>query len=65
MADNKNSVRLGEGVADDLKQSINQGLSDVGNILIGVISQYAKDKIQGINIDELFSKKNEKELLNL
>lgn len=29
MADNKNSVRLGEGVADDLKQSINQGLSDV------------------------------------
>lgn len=65
MADNKNSVRLGEGVTDNLKQSVNQELSDMGKMFIGVISKYAKEKIQEINIDELFSKKNEEDLLNL
>lgn len=38
---------------------------DMGKMLIGIISKYAKDKIQGINLDELFSKKNEEDLLNL
>jgi len=65
MADNKNSVRLGEGVTDNLKQSVNQELSEMGKMFIGVISEYAKEKIQGINIDKLFSKKNEEDLLNL
>lgn len=65
MADNKNRVRLGEGVGDNLKQSVNQEISDIGKILISVISKYVKEKIQGINIDELFSKKNEDDLLNL
>lgn len=65
MTDNENSVRLGEGVVDNLKQSANQEISDIGKILISVISKYAKEKIQGINIGELFSKKNEEDLLNL
>lgn len=29
MAENKNGMRLGDGVADDLKQSVNQELSDI------------------------------------
>ncbi len=61
----KNSVRLGEGVADNLKQNANQELSDIGRMFIGVISKYVKEKIQGVNIDELFSKKNEENLINL
>lgn len=65
MAENKNGVRLGDGVADDLKQAANQELSDIGKMLIGIISKFAKEKIQGINIDELFSKKNEEDLLDL
>lgn len=65
MADNKNSVRLGEGIVYNLKQSANQEILDMGKMLIGIISKYAKDKIQGINLDELFSKKNEEDLLNL
>lgn len=65
MAENKNGVRVGDGVADDLKRNVNQELSDMGKLLIGVISKFAKEKIQGINLDELFSKKNEDDLLNL
>ena len=65
MAENKNGVRFGDGVADDLKRSANQELSDIGKELIGVISKFAKEKIQGINLDELFCKKNEDDLLNL
>lgn len=65
MAENKNCVRLGDGVADDLKQSVNQEFSDIGKMLIGIISKFVKEKIQGINLDELFSKKNEDDLLAL
>lgn len=65
MADNKNRVRLGDDIIDNLKQSANQEILDMGKMLIGIISKYAKEKIQGINLDELFSKKNEEDLLNL
>lgn len=65
MAENKNGVRLGDGVVDDLKQSANQELSEIGKIFIGIISKFAKEKIQGIQLEELFSKKNEEDLLTL
>lgn len=65
MEENKNRVRFGEGVADDLKQEFNQELSNMGKELIAVFSKYVKKKIEGINLDELFSKKNEEELLTL
>lgn len=50
---------------DNLKQSANQELSDVGRMLIGIISKYVEEKIQEVNIDELFSKRNEEDLINL
>ena len=65
MEENKKRVRFGEGVADDLKQEFNQELSNMGKELIAVFSKYVKKKIDGINLDELFSKKNEEELLTL
>lgn len=65
MVENKNGVRLGEDVADDLIQDINQNLSDIGKVIIDVFSKFIKEKIQGINLDELFSKKNEEDLLAL
>lgn len=65
MQENKNGVRLGESVANDMKQAANQELSDMGKMLIGVIAKFAKGKIQGINLEELFSKKNEEELVAL
>ncbi len=65
MAEDKNGVRLGDGVADGLKQIANQELLDIGKMLIDIISKFAKEKIQGINIDELCSKKTEEDLLDL
>lgn len=64
MANNKN-VKLGEGVADDMKKAANKEAADIGKMLIGIFSKFAKEKIQGINLDELFSKKNEEELVAL
>ena len=60
-----NNVKLGDGVADTWKQSANKELSDIGKILIDIISKFAKEKIQNIDLNELFSKKNEDELLNM
>lgn len=58
-------MQLGEGVADNLKQEANQELVNIGKELIAVLSKFAKEKINGINLDELFSKKNEENLLAL
>lgn len=62
---NKDGVKLGEGVVDDMKTATNQELSDIGKMLVKVFGKFAKEKIQGINLDELFSKKNQEELVSL
>lgn len=65
MVENKNSVKLGDGVADSMTQTANKELAEMGNIFITIISKYIKDKIKEINLDELFSKKNEEGLVQL
>ena len=65
MEENKSNVRIGEGVADDWKQEINQELSSIGKEFIDVLSKFVKGKIKGIDLEELFSKKNEEDLLAL
>ncbi len=65
MVKNKNSVKLGDGVADSMTQTASKELSEMGNIFITIISKYIKDKIKEINVDELFSKKNEEGLVQL
>lgn len=65
MEENKNSVRIGEGVAGNLKQEINQELSSIGKEFIDVLSKFVKGKIKEIDLEELFSKKNEEDLLAL
>lgn len=65
MIDNKDKAKLGEGILDELKVNVNQEMLEWGKLFLGIISQYVKGKIQGINLDELFSKKDEEELLNL
>lgn len=62
---NKNGVKLGEGVADDMKTAANQELSEAGKLLINVFAKFLKEKIQGINLEELFSKKNQEKLVSL
>ncbi len=62
MAD-KNEVKLGEGVANDIKLAANQECSEIGKEFIKVISDFFKDKIRDINFNDLFSKKNQEKLI--
>lgn len=65
MTNKESNVRLGEGVSDELKKEINDGLIKTGKELLHILFQYVNDKVQGINIDDLFSKKNEDDILKL
>jgi len=62
--DSENGVRLGEGVADRWKQEANQELANAGLLLIKRISAVIQEKIQNIDFNQLFSKEDEKEILN-
>lgn len=65
MEENKKGVRLGEGVADGLKKDLNEKMLELGQIMLDVASEFIKEKIEGIDLDELFSKKNKEELVKL
>ncbi len=61
----ENNVKLGDGLADGLKSEANQELLGIGKILIGNLSKYIKEKVQGIDLDTLLSKKDKDELVSL
>lgn len=61
----KNKVKFSEGVADDIKTAANQEISEMGKMLVKVFSDFLKKRVEGINIDELFSKKNQEGLVKL
>lgn len=63
MSDSK--VKLGDGVADGLKNEANQEILSIGKMLIGVLSKYVKDKVQNIDLEKLLSKKDTDELISL
>lgn len=65
MSEKENSVRLGEGLADGLKSEANQEMLNIGKILIGILSNYVKGKVQDIDIEKILSKKNENEIISL
>ena len=49
MSDSK--VKLGNGIADGLKSETNQEVLSIGNMFIGVLSKYVKDKVQNIDLE--------------
>ncbi len=61
----ENNVKLGDGVVDGLKSEANQELSDIGKILMGIVSKYVKNKIQSIDLEKLLGKKDEDEIISL
>ncbi len=63
MTDNENGVRLGEGVADSLKQETNQGLTALGVVLINKVFAFMQEKVESVDFNQLFSKEDEKEIL--
>jgi hypothetical protein len=54
----KSNVKLSDGVADNLMQSLNNELSEIGKTLIELISEFVKERIRDIDLRELFSKKD-------
>ena len=61
-------VKLGDGVADGLKQEFNDELLSAGKELIQTIFRYLRGKVQDIDFDDLLKKiseRDEEEILSL
>ena len=61
----ENNVKLGDGLIDGWKNVANQELQSIGEVFIRKISEYVKEKIKGIDIEKLLSKKDKEELISL
>lgn len=46
----KSNVKLSDGVADNLMQSLNNELSEIGKTLIELISEFVKERIRDIDL---------------
>lgn len=61
-------TKLGDGVANELKEEINRELSSTAKSFIRILFAYLNDKVQGIDFDDLLgklSKKDEDEIMSL
>lgn len=68
MSETENSVRLGEGVSNEVKTAINQEMTDAAKVFIGIVSKIVKEKIKDApgKLEQLLnSKETEQELLDL
>lgn len=68
MSETKSGVRLGEGVSNEVKTAINQETADIAKMLIGIISNYIKDRIKDApeKLEQLLNiEKTEQELVDL
>lgn len=46
MSENKTDVRLGEGVANDVKATLNQEMKEIAKKFIGIVSDVVKEKMK-------------------
>lgn len=61
-------AKLGDGVANELREEINRELSSTAKSFIRILFAYLNDKVQGIDFDDLLgklSKKDEDEIMSL
>lgn len=65
MSENKNSVKIGDGLADGVKSKVNQESLGICNLLLERLFEYLKGKVQDIDFEKLLSKKNKEELISL
>lgn len=68
MSENKNNVRLGDGVANNVKETANQAVIDIAKEFINIFTDFAKEKAKDApeKIGEwLNSKKVQDELVEL
>lgn len=60
MSENKNSVKIGDGLADGVKSKVNQESLGICNLLLERLFEYLKGKVQDIDFEKLLSKKTKK-----
>lgn len=65
MSESKNSVRLGDGLADGVKSRVNQESLSICDLLLERFFGYLKGKVQNIDFEKLLSKKDKDELASL
>ena len=63
--EDKSHVKLGDGLADSLKNETNNQLQITGNIIINKIFEFIRKKVQELDIEKLLSKKDKDELVSL
>lgn len=63
MSDNK--VKLGDGLTDGVKKQVNQETLSVCNLLLERFFDFIKIKVQDIDFEKLFSKKDKDEVIAL
>ena len=63
MSDNK--VKLGDGLSDGVKNQVNQEMLSICNLLLERFFEFIKMKVQNIDIEKLFSKKDKDEVISL
>ena len=63
MSDNK--VKLGDGLANGVKSQVNQETLSICNLLLERFFEFIKEKVQDIDFEKLFSKKDKDEVISL
>lgn len=65
MSESKNSVKFGDGLADGVKNKVNQESLGICNLLLERLFEYLNEKVQDINFEKLFSKKEKEKIVSL
>lgn len=61
----ENNVKLGDGVLDGVKNQVNQETLSICSLFLEHFSEFIKGKVQNIDFEKLFSKKNKEEIVSL
>ena len=65
MSEDKSNVKLGDGLADGLKSQANQEMLSTCNLLLSRFFEFIREKVEDIDFEKLFSKKEKDEILSI
>lgn len=63
MSEKESKVRLGEGISDGVKSKVNQEALGICNLLLERLFKYLEGKVQDIDFEKLFSKKDKEKIV--
>ena len=65
MAENKDNIKLGEGLIDGVKSQVNQETLNICHLLLERFFEFIKGKVQNIDFEMIFNKKDKDEIISL